>query len=73
MVIPMRAFSEDKNPCNDKWLSALVDTMGNIEELRADDICRAISVPAGLMAQLHGHAATATRSQRAAPIYLELA
>ena len=69
----MRAFLEDKNLCNDKWLSALVDAMVDVEELRADDICRGISVPAGLMAQLHGHAATASRSRRAAPTYLELA
>jgi hypothetical protein len=69
----MRAFLNDKNLCNDKWLSALVDAMDDVEELRADEICRGISVPAGLIAQLHGHASTASHSRRAAPVYLELA
>jgi hypothetical protein len=69
----MRAFLDDKNLCNDKWLSALVDAMDDVEELRADDICRGVYVPAGLMAQLHGHALTASHSYRAAPVYLELA
>ena len=69
----MRVFLEDKNICRDKWLLALVDAMDDVEELRADDICRGVYVPAGLMAQLHGHAATAIRSHRAAPVCLELA
>ena len=49
----MQALANDKNICNDKWLSALVDAMDEVEAVRADDICRAIVVPAGLMAQLH--------------------
>ena len=48
----MRAVSNEKNLRNDKWLSALVDAMDEVESLRADDICRGAYVPAGLMAQL---------------------
>jgi hypothetical protein len=69
----MRTIGNDKNLCNDKWLSGLVDAMDEVESLRADDICRGAYVPAGLMAQLNGHAATASHSRRSPPAYLELA
>ena len=36
----MRAVLNDKNICNDKWLSALVDAMDEVEAERAEDICR---------------------------------
>ena len=48
----MQALANDKNFCNDKWLSGLVDAMDEVEAERADDICRVIAVPAGLIAQL---------------------
>lgn len=57
----MRALMNDKNLCNDKWLSSLVDAMDEVESLRADDICRSVDVPAGLMAQLVSSAGRAPR------------
>jgi len=51
----MQALANDKNIRNDNWLSALVDAMDEVEAGRADDICRAVVVPAGLMAQLQRH------------------
>ena len=62
----MQALSDDKNICNDKWLSALVDAMDEVEAERADDICRAIVVPAGLIAQLQRRAAVQPRFKVAA-------
>lgn len=57
----MRAGLNDKNLCNDKWLAALVDAMDEVEAERADDVCRAVFVPAGLMAQLYGGRVRAQR------------
>ena len=57
----MRALLNDKNLCNDKWLAALVDAFDEVEADRADDICRASDVPAGLMAQLYGRAVSSQR------------
>jgi hypothetical protein len=57
----MRALLNDKNLCNDRWLAALVDAMDEIEADRADDICRASNVPAGLVAQLYGRAVPSQR------------
>jgi hypothetical protein len=50
----MRASWNDKNLCNDKWLTGLVDALDEVQAQRADDICRGASVPAGLLAQLYG-------------------
>ena len=66
----MRAVSNAKNFRNDKWLSALVDAMDEVELLRADDFCRGAYIPAGLMAQL---ASNASRSPRKAASRFELA
>jgi hypothetical protein len=49
----MQRLANDKNLCNDKWLSGLVDAMDEVEAERADDICRVSVVPAALMVQLH--------------------
>jgi hypothetical protein len=57
----MRAGLNDKNICNDKWLAALVDAMDEVEAERAEDICRAAYVPAGLMDQLYGRTASPRR------------
>lgn len=62
----MQALANHKNRCNDKWLSALVDVMDEVEAERADDICRAIVVPAGLMAQLQRRPVTRPRFNVAA-------
>jgi hypothetical protein len=62
----MQALANDKNLCNDNWLSALVDAMDEVEAERADDICRAIVVPAGLMAQLQRRPAAPPRFNIAA-------
>ena len=62
----MQALANQKNICNDKWLSALVDAMDEVETERADDICRASLVPAALMAQLQRRAATLPRFNVAA-------
>ena len=59
----MYALAGNENICNDKWLASLVDAMDEVEAARADDICRAGGVPAGLLAQLDGRdfaAASAT-------------
>lgn len=69
----MRAIGNDENICNDKWLSALVNAMDEVESLRADDICRSAYVPEGLLAQLHGCTHSVSRSQRVMPAYFELA
>lgn len=56
----MQTFENDKNPCNDRWLAALVDAMDEIESLRADDICRSVRIPAGLIEQLSARAPART-------------
>ena len=66
----MRAVSNEKNPRHDKWLSALVDAMDEVESLRADDFCRGSYVPAGLMAQL---ASNGGRSPRMTASHFEFA
>jgi hypothetical protein len=58
----MRALSNDKNLCNDKWLVALVDAFDEVESERSEDICRGSYVPAGLMAQLYGRTAGPRRA-----------
>ena len=62
----MQALANDKNIRNDNWLSALVDAMDEVEAERADDICRAVVVPAGLMAQLQRHSLAQPRFNVAA-------
>jgi len=62
----MQALANDKNIRNDNWLSALVDAMDEVEAGRADDICRAVVVPAGLMAQLQRHSLAQPRFNVAA-------
>ena len=62
----MQALANDKNICNDKWLSALVDVMDEVEADRADDVCRVSLVPAGLIAQLQRSMAAAPRFNVAA-------
>ena len=62
----MQALANHKNVCNDKWLSALVDAMDEVETERADDICRANVIPAALMAQLQRRAAPRPRFNVAA-------
>jgi hypothetical protein len=57
----MRAGLNDKNLCNDRWLAALVDAMDEVEAERAEDICRAAYVPAGLMDQLYGRTVSPRR------------
>jgi hypothetical protein len=57
----MRVLSNDKNICNDKWLAGLVDAMDEVEAERAEDVCRASYVPAGLIAQLYGRTADPRR------------
>ena len=57
----MRAPSNDKNLCNDKWLSGLVDAFDEVESERSEDICRGSYAPAGLMAQLYGRTAEPRR------------
>jgi hypothetical protein len=69
----MRAFLNDKNLCNDKWLVGLVDAMDEVESLRPDDICRSAYVPAGLMAQLYGRTPQISRAQRLAASPYEFA
>ena len=57
----MRAGLNDKNICNDKWLSALVDAMDEVEAQRADDICRGCVCacrPDGPAVRPHGQPAT---------------
>jgi hypothetical protein len=63
----MHASLHDKNLCNDKWLSSLVDAMDEVESLRTDDICRGAYVPAGLMAQLLGQTPKISHPVRSAP------
>ena len=58
--------AHDKNLCNDKWLSGLVDAMDEVEADRADDVCRVSVVPAGLIAQLQRRAAVRPRFNVAA-------
>jgi hypothetical protein len=69
----MQVTENDKILCNDKWLSALVDAMDEVESLRADDICRGSFVPAGLMVQLRGRNVIAGRSHRPANTHIQLA
>jgi hypothetical protein len=54
----MDASFHDKNMCNDRWLSGLVDAMDEVESLAADDFCRSADVPAILLAQLYGRPLT---------------
>jgi hypothetical protein len=68
----MRASLNDRNLCNDKWLTSLVDAMDEVESLRADDFCRGAHIPAGLMAQLHGRMSSVSRASQAAPSALQL-
>jgi len=62
----MQALANDKNICNDKWLSALVDAMDEVEADRGDDVCRVSFVPAGLIAQLQRPMVDALRFKVAA-------
>lgn len=69
----MRAMGIDKDMSNDKWLSAFVDAMDEVEALRADDYCRGASIPAGLIAQLYGRTPKVSVPRQWAPSALELA
>jgi len=68
----MQTYANDKNPCNDRWLAALVDAMDEVEELRSDDICRGSFVPAGLIAQLGDRKAFAETARRPAASLIQL-
>ena len=69
----MRTTGSDKNICNDKWLSGLVDAMDEVESLRVDDHCRVASIPDGLIAQLYGQTPKISVPRQWAPSALELA
>jgi hypothetical protein len=58
----MQTSTSNKNPCNDRWLAALVDAMDDVEALAADDFCRSADVPAGLLAQLNRRAPEPARA-----------